>query len=435
MSLFESAAQSHLQAHGPLPARVRPRTIDDVIGQDHLLGPGRPLRRLVENDRLQSMILWGPPGTGKTSIALAIAGSTAAKFEQVSAVSAGVKEVREVIDGARTRLGTHGQRTILFLDEIHRFTKAQQDALLPAVENGSIILIGATTENPYFQVNSALLSRSVLFRLEALTEEHMSVLVQRACAEIPVRISDEALSEIGRLAGGDGRQALVILEIACSLRTGDSLESADVVKALASSSLRYGVDEHYDVVSAFIKSMRGGDVQATILYLARMIASGEDPRFIARRLVIFASEDIGLADPGAAVQAVTAAHAVEVVGLPEAQLNLAQAAVYLACAPKSNAAAQAIWSARADIEAGLVVEVPAHLRDSHYPGSAQLGHGSAYINPHSGDPRLDQQEYLSGELGARRWYVPTGVGFEEEIRSRMSGDRRTRVDDGEGRQR
>ncbi len=423
MDMFSSAADEQLRARGPLAARLRPRSIDEVIGQSHLLGAGRPLRQLIEKDRLQSIVLWGPPGTGKTSIALAISGSTAASFEQLSAVTAGVKDVRDVIDRARERLGTHGQRTILFLDEIHRFTKAQQDALLPAVEDGSIILIGATTENPYFQVNAALLSRSVLFRLETLEKADITRLIERGSAVLAVDVAESAIEEIVRRSGGDGRQALLVLDIASALAQTTNVTVDDIDRACGSTALRYGVDDHYDVISAFIKSMRGSDPQATILYLARMIAAGEDPRFIARRMVIFASEDIGLADPEALRTAVAAEHALEIVGLPEAQLNLAQAALYLATSPKSNAVAQAIWSARADLEDGMVLEVPAHLRDGHYVGAQNLGHGVGYLNPHMVTISDSEQTYLPDSLRNRTWYVPTNAGFEQVIRSRMESGR------------
>lgn len=419
MDLFESAAHEELRSRGPLAARLRPRTIDEVVGQEHLLGDGKPLRRLVESDRLQSIILWGPPGTGKTSIAHAISVSVSAVFEQLSAVSAGVKDVREVIERARERLGSQGRRTILFLDEIHRFSKSQQDALLPAVEDGSIVLIGATTENPAFQVNSALMSRSVLLRLTPLSDAALRTLIEKGCSLLDVLIDSAALDDIVRRCGGDGRQALTLLEIASALCDGGSISVSDVESAIGSTALRYSLDDHYDVISAFIKSMRGSDPQAAVLYLARMLASGEDPRFIARRLVIFASEDVGLADPQALVQAVAASQAVEAVGLPEAQLNLAQATVYLATASKSNAVAQAIWTSRAEVEDGLSVVVPPVLRDAHYRAASAFGHGSGYVNPHTAGRESPDQQYLPEGLEGRVWYVPTNAGFEASIRTRM----------------
>ena len=418
MDLFSSAADDQLRSLGPLAARLRPHSIDDIIGQEELLGQGRPLRRLVESDRLQSIILWGPPGTGKTSIALAISSSTSSVFVQLSAVSVGVKEVREVIESAKFRLGSEGRRTILFLDEIHRFSKSQQDALLPAVEEGSIVLIGATTENPSFQVNAALLSRSTLFRLEPLTSANIEMLIRRACSELRCNISDDARDEITRQSRGDARRALGLLDLASVLGDGGSISVDDIERASGSVALRYGVDDHYDIVSAFIKSMRGSDPQASILYLARMLSSGEDPRFIARRMIIFASEDVGLADPTALTAAVSAAQALELVGMPEAQLNLAQAAIHLSTAPKSNATAQAIWTARRDVEQADRIEIPAHLRDAHYQGAEAIGHGVGYANPHevSGS---SEQVYLPANLLGSVWYSPSNAGFEGVIRTRM----------------
>lgn len=417
--LFSAAAEEALRSRAPLAARLRPRSIDEVVGQGHLLGPGRPLRRLIEEDRLHSVILWGPPGTGKTSLALAIAATTSAAFEQLSAVTAGVKDVREVIERARERLGMHDRRTILFLDEIHRFSKSQQDALLPAVEDGTLVLIGATTENPYFEVNAPLRSRSTLFRLEPLDESAASTLVQRAEEALGASVSTEARQLLVARAGGDGRQILTSLEVAGALRTGDVIDVAAVEAALSTAALRYGRDEHYDVVSAFIKSIRGSDVQAAIFYLARMLEAGEDPRFIARRLVILASEDVGLADPGALTQAVAAAQALDVVGLPEAQLNLAQAVVYLAVAPKSNRVATAIWEARARVADGDVGEVPPHLRDGHYAGAAALGHGLDYQYPHDHPGGWVAQSHLPESLAKTTWYRPSGNGFEVEIGATM----------------
>jgi putative ATPase len=418
--LFSAAAEEQLRSQSPLAARLRPRTIDDVVGQEHLVGVGKPLRRLVEQDKLSSAIFWGPPGTGKTTLALAVAGTTKRAFEQLSAVTAGVKDVREVIERARQRLGMHAQGTILFLDEIHRFSKSQQDALLPAVEDGTLTLIGATTENPFFEVNAPLRSRSTLFRLEPLSRDAIRTLIERGLIALATTATPDAVDLLSERSGGDGRQVLTSLEVASALSHPDQVLVEHVEAALGTSALRYGRDDHYDVVSAFIKSLRGSDPQAATYYLARMLEAGEDARFIVRRMVIFASEDIGLADPTALMIAVAAAHALEHVGLPEAELNLAHAAIHLATAPKSNRAALAIWGARADIKNGAVGEVPAHLRDAHYQGASALGHGTGYDYPHD-DPRgWVPQQYLPDELIAKRWYEPSQHGREREIAQRLA---------------
>ena len=421
--LFSSAAEDALAAHAPLAARLRPRTLDDIVGQDQLLGVGRPLRTLVEGDRLSSVILWGPPGTGKTTLARAIAAHTSKAFEQLSAVSAGVKDVRDVLERAKHRLGERGQGTILFLDEVHRFSKSQQDALLPGVESGLITLIGATTENPFFEVNPPLLSRSTLFRLNALDQDAARALLARGLKAEGASANDDAVEHLAGHANGDGRHVLTSLEVAVAIAraraTPPVVTLVDAEAALGTKALRYGRDEHYDVISAFIKSIRGSDPDAGLYWLARMLEAGEDARFIVRRLIVLASEDIGEADPQALLVAVAAAHAVEHVGLPEAQLNLAQAVVHLATAPKSNRSALGIWKALEDVRHGPSVEVPAHLRDAHYQGAQKLGHGAGYDYPHDHPDGWVPQRYLPDELGERIYYDPSPHGFEQEIRTRM----------------
>jgi putative ATPase len=419
-SLFDAAAEERLARRAPLAARLRPATLDDVVGQEHLLGAGKPLRALIESDRLSSVILWGPAGTGKTTIARLVAGATSRAFESLSAVTAGVKDVREVIERARRRLGEQGQGTILFLDEVHRFNKAQQDALLPSVEDGTITLIGATTENPYFEVNPPLLSRSTLFRLQPLGPAAVRALLERGLAAEGATAEADALDHLADRAGGDGRAVLTALEVAIAL-AGEAKEVTLAVAeaALDARALRYGRDEHYDVISAFIKSIRGSDPDAGLYWMARMLAAGEDARFIARRLVVLASEDVGMADPMSLLIADAAARAVEFVGLPEAQLNLAQAVVHLATAPKSNRSATALWAAQADVRDLPAGEVPVHLRDSHYKGATSLGHGEGYRYPHD-DPRgWLPQAYRPDEVAQRRYYEPSEHGHEQEIASRM----------------
>jgi putative ATPase len=423
--LFAAAAVDALQRQAPLAARLRPSRLDDLVGQEHLLGPDRPLRTLIEADRLSSVILWGPPGTGKTTLARAIAAHTAKAFEQLSAVSAGVKDVRELLERARARLGERGQGTILFLDEVHRFNKAQQDALLPGVESGLITLIGATTENPFFEVNPPLLSRSTLFRLHLLDEPAMTALARRGLGAENATADDDAIEHLVTRAAGDGRNVLTSLEVAVAVARARSrggpahVTAADVEASLGTKAIRYGRDDHYDVTSAFIKSIRGSDPQAGLHYLARMLEAGEDARFIARRLVILASEDVGQADPHSLLVAVAAAHAVEHVGLPEAQLNLAQAVVHLATAPKSNRVALGVWRAREDVRSAPVGEVPPHLRDAHYQGAAKLGHGTGYDYPHDDPEGWVDQQYLPDPLVGRVYYEPSDHGFEQEMRTRM----------------
>ncbi|HVN51006.1 MAG TPA: replication-associated recombination protein A [Acidimicrobiales bacterium] len=422
--LFAAAASDHLARQAPLAARLRPASLDQIVGQDHLLAEGRPLRTLIEADRLSSVILWGPPGTGKTTLAQLIAHTTAKAYVQLSAVNASVKDVREVTEAARERLGQHGRGTILFLDEVHRFNKAQQDALLPSVESGLLVLIGATTENPYFEVNPPLLSRSTLFRLEPLPAEAVETLLRRGLDLEGATATDEALAHLVDRAAGDGRHALTSLEVAVALardRAPDAgVELPDAEAALGTKALRYGRDDHYDVISAFIKSIRGSDPDAGLYWLARMLESGEDARFIARRLVILASEDIGRADSTSLLVADAAARAVEFVGLPEAQLNLAHAVVHLATAPKSNRVTVALGRARSDVRERAAGEVPPHLRDAHYRGARSLGHGDGYEYPHDDERGWVPQQYRPDGLEGRTYYVPSDHGDEPEVAERMS---------------
>ncbi len=410
--LFDAAASTQLQRRGPLAARLRPRRLDDVVGQRHLVGPKAPFRALVEQDRLTSAILWGPPGTGKTTLALVVATTTAKEFVALSAVNAGVADVRRVIEEARRRLGEQGQGTILFIDEVHRFNRSQQDALLPAVEGGLVVLIGATTENPYFSVNSPLLSRSTLWRLEPLSTTELRTLARRALEVEESSADDEAVDALVQIADGDARVVLGTLEIALALAGAQAVTEDDVRRARAGRLLHQGDDAHYDQISAFIKSIRGSDADAGLYWLARMLDGGEDPRFVARRLVILASEDVGLADPLALVVADAAARAVEFVGLPEAQLNLAQAVVYLARAPKSNRVTVALGRAQDDVRTGPRGDVPTHLRDQHYPDDATTRRGQGYVYPHD-DPRgwVDQQ-YRPAEVSGHVYYEPSGHGAE-----------------------
>jgi putative ATPase len=405
--LFADAAAERARESAPLAMRLRPTSLDEFVGQEHVLGEGSALRRAIEEDRVGSAIFFGPPGSGKTTLARIVAATTGAEFEELSAVSASVADVRGVLARARERLGAHGRRTILFLDEIHRFNKAQQDALLPAVEEGLVTLIGATTENPYFEVNSALLSRVQLFELLPLEPTELERVIERGEDALGVRVSGDLRALIARRAGGDARNALNILETAAAAAGGAPVSEANVEDAARKRPLLYdkGGDAHYDFTSAFIKSMRGSDPDAAVYYLAAMVEGGEDARFIARRMVILASEDIGNADPQALVVAVAAAQAVEHVGLPEAQLNLAQAATYLALAPKSNAVTVALGEAKRDVREQGNVRPPKELRDAHYPGAKKLGHGQGYVYPHD-DPAGFEVDHLPDELKGRKYYRP-----------------------------
>ncbi|HVC67534.1 MAG TPA: replication-associated recombination protein A [Acidimicrobiales bacterium] len=417
--LFSDAADQRLASRAPLAARLRPRTLDQIIGQQHLIGPGAPLRALIESDRLTSAILWGPPGTGKTTLASVVAAVTAKHFVPLSAVSAGVKDVREVVDGARRLLGEQGRGTILFLDEVHRFNRAQQDALLPSVEEGLLVLIGATTENPFFQVNAPLLSRSTLWRLEPLSEEELAVVVARGADAEGGSVEPGAVAALVGLADGDARAVLTTLEVALALAGSRAVTIEDVERARHSRLQHYGEDAHYDQVSAFIKSVRGSDPDAGLYWLARMLESGEDARFIARRLVILASEDVGEADPLALVVADAAARAVEFVGLPEAQLNLAQAVVHLACAPKSNRVTVALGRARRDVREAPRGDVPTHLRDAHYRSAATIGHGEGYDYPHDHPGAYVPQEYRPAAVAGTTYYEPSDRGHEAVVADRL----------------
>jgi putative ATPase len=414
--LFSDAASARLSDVAPLAIRLRPSTLDEFIGQEQVLGDGSALRLAIAEDRVGSMILYGPPGSGKTTLARIVANTTGAHFEELSAVSATVKDVREVLAAARERLGASGQRTILFLDEIHRFNKAQQDALLPAVEEGLVTLIGATTENPYFEVNSALLSRAQIYELEPLSEHELEEIARRGAAALGVEVAGELIALVARRAGGDARNAYNILELASQTAAAESrsLTEAHIEDAARKRPLVYdkGGDAHYDFISAFIKSMRGSDPDASVYYLAAMLEGGEDPRFIARRMIVLASEDVGNADPRALEVAVAAAQAVEHVGLPEARLNLSQAAIYLARAPKSNASYVAIKEATQDVREHGHLRPPDELRDAHYYGAKKLGRGQGYVYPHS-DPAGFEVDHLPEQLRGRKYYRPTGSGEEE----------------------
>ncbi|MGW8688265.1 replication-associated recombination protein A [Streptomyces sp. NPDC055817] len=451
--LFTAAAEDRQEkdpSSSPLAVRMRPRTLDEVVGQQHLLKPGSPLRRLVgEGDRAHggyspagpsSVILWGPPGIGKTTLAYVVSKATNKRFVELSAITAGVKEVRAVIDGARRALGGHGKETVLFLDEIHRFSKAQQDSLLPAVENRWVTIFAATTENPYFSIISPLLSRSLLLTLESLTDEDLRALLRRALTEErglggAVTLPDEAEGHLLRIAGGDARRALTALEAGAGSALAKQ-EKEITLQTLEESVDRAAVkydrdgDQHYDVASALIKSIRGSDVDAALHYLARMIEAGEDPRFIARRLMISASEDIGLADPTALPTAVAAAQAVAMIGFPEAALTLSHATIALALAPKSNSATTAIGAAMEDVRKGLAGPVPPHLRDGHYKGAAKLGHAQGYVYPHDVPGGIAAQQYAPDAVKGKRYYQPTRYGAEaryadvaERVRERLTGER------------
>jgi len=440
LSLFDDAASRNLDRHAPLAARLRPRTLDEMVGQEHLVGPGAPLRALAESDRVGSAILWGPPGSGKTSLARLLASTTAKHLVTLSATAAGVKDVRDALAEAQRRLGEHGQGTMLFVDEVHRFNKSQQDVLLPAVEDGLVVLVGATTENPFFEVNPPLLSRSSLWRLRPLSAQNLRTLIARGLEAEGAAAADDAIDAVVAACEGDARAALTTIEVAVALAraaagSGSGSDSGrgsgggrggagssgpetvvltmeDMARARDGRLFHQGADEHYDQISALIKSVRGSDPDAGLYWMARMLEGGEDPRFVARRLVILASEDIGLADPQALLVAEAAARAVEYVGLPEAALNLAEAVIYLARAPKSNSVVVALGRAQEDVRSGVQQEVPNHLRDSHYKGAATLGHGEGYVYPHADPSGVVAQQYRPEALEGHVYYEPSAHGAE-----------------------
>lgn len=433
MDLFEYMRSANMEKESPLAARMRPRTLDEVVGQEHIIGRDKLLYRAIRADKISSVIFYGPPGTGKTTLARVIANTTSAEFTQINATVAGKKDMEEVVAKARETQGMYGRRTILFIDEIHRFNKSQQDYLLPFVEDGTLILIGATTENPYFEVNGALLSRSAIFELKPLSPEAVKELIRKAVYDndrgmgvYKAEISEDALDFLADLSGGDARHALNAVELGImTTAPGEdgkiriTLEVAQ--ECIQKRAVRYDKngDNHYDTISAFIKSMRGSDPDAAVYYLARMLYAGEDVAFVARRIMICAAEDVGNADPQALVVAVNASLAVERIGMPEAQIILAQAAAYVACAPKSNASCNAIGSAMQTVEQTGNLPIPTHLQDAHYKGAAKLGHGTGYKYAHDYPNHYVKQQYLPYELDGREFYKPSGNGYEAKIREHM----------------
>jgi len=431
MDIFEYTREKNMKKESPLAARMRPTTLDEVVGQQHIIDKDKLLYRAIKADKLSSIIFYGPPGTGKTTLARVIANTTKANFNQLNATSSGKKEIQGVIEDARVTIGMTGKKTILFIDEIHRFNKAQQDALLPAVEDGIVILIGATTENPYFEVNRALVSRSTIFQLDPIKQEDIKILIKRALSDkekglgsFKGEITDNALEFIANISNGDARAALSAIEI--GILTTEPSEDGKIIitteiaeQCIQKRAINYdkGADNHYDTISAFIKSMRGSDPDAAVYYLARMLYAGEDIKFIARRIVICAAEDVGNADPNALQVAVGAFQAVDFIGMPEARIILSQAVTYVATAPKSNAAYNAINKALRDVEEKNVKSIPNHLKDSHYGGAAKLGSGIGYKYSHDYPEHFVNQQFLPDELVGTKYYEPTKEGYEKEIRN------------------
>lgn len=443
MDLFEYMRKSNMEKESPLAARMRPTTLDEVVGQQHIIGKDKLLYRAIKADKLSSIIFYGPPGTGKTTLAKVIANTTSAEFTQINATVAGKKDMEEVVEKAKNTQGMYGKRTILFIDEIHRFNKGQQDYLLPFVEDGTVILIGATTENPYFEVNGALISRSVIFELKPLEKEDIKTLLKKAVYDkdkgmgaYDAEIDEDALDFLAELSGGDARHALNAIELGIMTTERGSDGKIRITVEVAQECIQKRVmrydkdgDNHYDTVSAFIKSMRGSDPDAAVYYLARMLYAGESVTFIARRMMICASEDVGNADPQALVVAVNASLAVERVGMPEAQLILAQAASYIATAPKSNAATCAIGDAMKTVEETGNLPIPTHLQDAHYKGAAKLGHGTGYKYAHDYKNNYVEQQYLPYELNGKEFYRPSGNGYEVKIREHMQRIKREAKED------
>ena len=433
MDLFEYMRSTNREKESPLAARMRPRTLDEVVGQEHIIGKDKLLYRAIQADKISSVIFYGPPGTGKTTLARVIANSTSAEFTQINATVAGKKDMEEVVGKAKELQGMYGKRTILFIDEIHRFNKGQQDYLLPFVEDGTLILIGATTENPYFEVNGALISRSIIFELKPIPAEAVKELLRKAVYDkdrgmgsYNAVIEEDALDFLAQLSGGDARHALNAIELGIMTTRRSEDGRIYITQEVASECIQKRVmrydkngDNHYDTISAFIKSMRGSDPDAAVYYLARMLYAGESVTFIARRIMICASEDVGNADPMALVVAANASLAVERIGMPEAQIILAQAASYVACAPQSNAASEGIFAANREVEQSGNLPIPAHLQDAHYKGAAKLGHGTGYKYAHDYPNNYVEQQYLPYELRGREFYRPSGNGYEQKIREHM----------------